>query len=146
QTMLIALVWGALFFMAGMRMIWVGGLAGTAAVGMLGAYAFVPHVRARISRFMDPSAGDNYQVGNAVESFIRGGWFGRGPGEGTGKRILPASHHDFCSVARSGRGILPRALPRAGHAVLLHRDSRAAACLEGPRPVHALCDCGLGDP
>src|SRR5207302_4213087 len=80
QTMLIALVWGALFFMAGMRMIWVAGLAGTAAVGLLGAYAFVPHVRARISRFMDPSAGDNYQVGNAVESFIRGGWFGRGPG------------------------------------------------------------------
>ena len=28
QTMLIALVWGALFFMAGMRLIWVGGLAG----------------------------------------------------------------------------------------------------------------------
>ena len=27
QTMLIALVWGALFFMAGMRLIWVGGLA-----------------------------------------------------------------------------------------------------------------------
>ena len=33
QTMLIALVWGALFFMAGMRMIWVAGLAGSAVVG-----------------------------------------------------------------------------------------------------------------
>ena len=30
QTMLIALVWGALFFMAGMRLIWVVGLAGVA--------------------------------------------------------------------------------------------------------------------
>src|ERR1022692_1133910 len=30
QTMLIALVWGSLFFMAGMRMIWVVGLGGTA--------------------------------------------------------------------------------------------------------------------
>ena len=107
QTMLIALVWGALFFMAGMRMIWVAGLAGTAAVGMLGAYAFVPHVRARISRFMDPSAGDNYQVGNAVESFIRGGWFGRGPGEGTVKRILPDSHADFVfAVAAEEFGIV----------------------------------------
>src|SRR5205807_9012879 len=28
QTMLIALVWGALFFMAGMRLVWVIGLAG----------------------------------------------------------------------------------------------------------------------
>ena len=80
QTMLIVLVWGALFFMAGMRMIWMVGLAGTAAVGLLGAYAFVPHVRQRISRFMDPSSGDTYQVSNAMESFVRGGWFGRGPG------------------------------------------------------------------
>src|SRR6478735_6295743 len=107
QTMLIALVWGALFFMAGMRMIWVAGLAGTAAVGLLGAYAFVPHVRARISRFMDPASGDNYQVANAVESFIRGGWFGRGPGEGTVKRILPDSHADFVfAVAAEEFGIV----------------------------------------
>src|SRR5438477_8148577 len=107
QTMLIVLVWGALFFMAGMRMIWVGGLAGTAAVGLLGAYTFVPHVRARISRFMDPASGDNYQVANAVESFIRGGWFGRGPGEGTVKRILPDSHTDFVfAVAAEEFGIV----------------------------------------
>jgi cell division protein FtsW len=107
QTMLIALVWGALFFMAGMRMIWVAGLAGTAAVGLIGAYAFVPHVRARIARFMDPSSGDNYQVANAVESFVRGGWFGQGPGEGTVKRILPDSHADFVfAVAAEEFGIV----------------------------------------
>jgi cell division protein FtsW len=107
QTMLIALVWGALFFMAGMRMIWVAGLAGTAAIGLLGAYAFVPHVRARIARFMDPSSGDNYQVANAVESFVRGGWFGQGPGEGTVKRILPDSHADFVfAVAAEEFGIV----------------------------------------
>ena len=58
-------------------------------------------------RFMDPSAGDNYQVGNAVESFIRGGWFGRGPGEGTVKRILPDSHADFVfAVAAEEFGIV----------------------------------------
>lgn len=107
QTMLVALVWGALFFMAGMRMIWVAGLAGTAAVGLLGAYAFVPHVRARIARFMDPASGDNYQVANAVESFVRGGWFGQGPGEGTVKRILPDSHADFVfAVAAEEFGIV----------------------------------------
>src|SRR5262249_57169773 len=26
---------------------------------------------------------------------MRGGWFGKGPGEGTVKRILPESHSDF---------------------------------------------------
>ena len=34
QTMLIVLVWGALFFMAGMRMIWVAGLAGAPRSGL----------------------------------------------------------------------------------------------------------------
>jgi cell division protein FtsW len=107
QTMLIALVWGALFFMAGMRMIWMIGLAGTAALGLAGAYLMVPHVRARISRFMDPSSGDTYQVSNAVESFVRGSWFGRGPGEGTVKRILPDSHADFVfAVAAEEFGIV----------------------------------------
>ena len=30
-----------------------------------------------------------------MESFISGGWLGKGPGEGTLKRILPDSHTDF---------------------------------------------------
>src|ERR1700709_1731936 len=34
QTMLILLVWGALFFIAGMRIVWVLGLAGTASAGL----------------------------------------------------------------------------------------------------------------
>src|SRR5262249_17184188 len=44
QTMPISLVWGALFFLAGMRLIWVAGLGGSAVVGLLSAYAAVPHV------------------------------------------------------------------------------------------------------
>lgn len=95
QTMLITLVWGALFFMAGMRWIWVGGLAGTALSGLFIAYFTVPHVSKRIKRFMDPSSGDTFNVDVALESFARGGWFGTGPGEGTVKRILPESHTDF---------------------------------------------------
>src|SRR5688572_7970802 len=86
QTMLIALVWGSLFFLAGMRLVWVFGLAGTAAVGLAGAYFTIPHVAHRIKRFLDPASGDTFQVQTAVESFLRGGWYGRGPGEGTMKR------------------------------------------------------------
>ncbi len=107
QTMLIALVWGALFFMAGMRFIWVIGLGGTALLGLAGAYATVPHVARRIKRFLDPASGDTFQVDTAVESFIRGGWFGQGPGEGTVKRILPDSHADFVfAVAAEEFGIV----------------------------------------
>jgi cell division protein FtsW len=107
QTMLIALVWGALFFMAGMRLIWVGGLAGVAATGLAGAYFTVPHVARRIQRFLDPGSGDTFNIDIALESFARGGWLGRGPGEGTVKRILPESHTDFVfAVAAEEFGIV----------------------------------------
>jgi cell division protein FtsW len=107
QTMLITLVWGALFFMAGMRLMWVAGLAGVALVGLAGAYAAIPHVALRIKRFMDPASGDTFQVDTALESFQRGGWFGQGPGEGTVKRILPDSHTDFVfAVAAEEFGIV----------------------------------------
>ncbi len=107
QTMLISLVWGALFFMAGMRFIWIAGLGGAAFAGLVAAYYFVPHVTARIKHFRDPSSGDSFQVTNAIESFVRGGWFGRGPGEGTVKRVLPDSHADFVfAVAAEEFGIV----------------------------------------
>jgi cell division protein FtsW len=107
QTMLIAMVWCALFFVAGMRLIWVVGLAGLGAVGLGAAYFTIPHVARRLKRFMDPSSGDTFQVDNAVESFVRGGWLGQGPGEGTVKRILPDSHADFIfAVAAEEFGIV----------------------------------------
>jgi cell division protein FtsW len=107
QTMLIALVWGILFFLAGMRMIWVVGLGGAAIVGLGAAYVTIPHVARRIKRFLDPASGDTFNVDQALESFLRGGWFGRGPGEGTVKRVLPESHADFVfAVAAEEFGIV----------------------------------------
>ena len=107
QTMLLALVWGALFFLAGMRLIWVAGLGGAAAIGLAGAYVTIPHVARRIQRFLDPASGDTFNIDQALESFLRGGWFGRGPGEGTVKRILPESHTDFVfAVAAEEFGIV----------------------------------------
>ena len=106
QTMLIALVWSALFFMAGMRVVWVFGIAGLAGVGLLSAYYTVPHVARRIQRFLNPASGDTFNIDIATESFMRGGWFGKGPGEGTVKRLLPESHTDFVfAVAAEEFGI-----------------------------------------
>jgi cell division protein FtsW len=107
QTMLVVLVWGSLFFMAGMRMIWMFGLAGAAGIGLTAAYYTVPHVARRIQRFLDPASGDTFNIDIATESFMRGGWFGRGPGEGTVKRLLPESHTDFVfSVAAEEFGVV----------------------------------------
>jgi cell division protein FtsW len=107
QTMLVALVWVALFFLAGIRIIWVAGLGAAAAVGFAATYMLVPYVARRVTRFLDPASGDSFNIDQALESFMRGGWFGRGPGEGTVKRILPDSHADFVfAVAAEEFGIV----------------------------------------
>ena len=99
QTMLISLVWASLFFMAGLHWFWVAGIGGIGATGVFVAYKLVPHVRDRILHFLDPSNGpgatDTFQVDTAVESFVSGSWLGKGPGEGTVKRVLPDAHTDF---------------------------------------------------
>jgi len=91
----VAAVWFAQFYMAGMRLYWVaaGALAGVG--GLVGAYMYLPHVRVRVDHFLDPSAGDSYQVNRSIEAFANGGLWGRGPGEGTVKDVLPDAHADF---------------------------------------------------
>jgi cell division protein FtsW len=91
----VALVWFAQFYMAGLRLYWVlaGALAGLG--GLVGAYLYLPHVRVRVDHFLDPSAGDSYQVNRSIEAFANGGLWGRGPGEGTIKDVLPDAHADF---------------------------------------------------
>ncbi|WP_395697115.1 FtsW/RodA/SpoVE family cell cycle protein [Methylocella sp.] len=99
QTLLVCVVWASLFFMAGLHWFWVAFIGGAGFGGAFLAYKFVPHVRSRVIRFLDPGAGggivDTFQVDTALDAFYSGGWFGKGPGEGTVKRILPDSHTDF---------------------------------------------------
>jgi cell division protein FtsW len=133
QTMLVALVWSALFFLAGMRLVWVAGLGGAAVIGLLSAYMMIPHVARRIERFRDPSSGDTFNIDQALESFHRGGWFGRGPGEGTVKRILPESHTDFVfAVAAEEFGIVLCLLLVLLFAFIVLRTLRHAMRAEDP--------------
>jgi cell division protein FtsW len=133
QTLLILLVWGALFFMAGMRLVWVAGLAATAMIGLAGAYLTVPYVTRRIRAFVDPASGDTFNIGVALESFARGGWFGQGPGEGTVKRLLPESHTDFVfAVAAEEFGIVVCLVLVALFAFIVLRSLRHAFGNEDP--------------
>jgi cell division protein FtsW len=122
QTLLALMVWGALFFAAGMSWLWIGLLGSAGLLGLGTAYALVPHVQRRIDRFLDPSAGDTYQVDTATESFVRGGWFGQGPGEGTVKLSLPDSHTDFIfAVAGEEFGAVVCLLLLSGFAFIVMR-------------------------
>jgi cell division protein FtsW len=91
----VAAVWFAQFYMAGMRLYWVAAGALVGIGGLVGAYVYLPHVRVRVDHFIDPSAGDSYQVNRSIEAFANGGLWGRGPGEGTVKDVLPDAHADF---------------------------------------------------
>lgn len=89
----------AVFFMQlfinGMNLALVGVAAGGIVAAGIGAYSFFPHVRSRVTRFLDPASGDSYQVNTALEAFANGGLLGRGAGEGRVKDILPDAHADF---------------------------------------------------
>jgi len=95
MAVVVAAVFFAQFFLAGLPLYFVvaGGLLGVG--GLVAAYTMLSHVRSRFDRFMDPSTGDSYQVSTALEAFLNGGLFGRGPGEGTVKASLPDAHTDF---------------------------------------------------
>jgi cell division protein FtsW len=94
-----ALMVGALIavqlFVAGLPWLLVAGLAVGAGLAVWQAYLFFPHVAERIDRFLDPSTGDHYQVGLALEAVRGAAWFGSGPGEGRIKYVLPDAHSDF---------------------------------------------------
>ena len=52
-------------------------------------------MQSRVDRFLDPASGDTYQITKALQAFQNGGLFGRGPGEGRVKEVLPDAHTDF---------------------------------------------------
>ena len=90
-----AAVWSAQVFLAGLPLLWTIGIVSSGAVGLWLAYLFAPHVTERIDGFLNPQAGDNFQVETALNAFAAGGPFGRGPGEGVVKNVLPDAHTDF---------------------------------------------------
>ncbi len=53
------------------------------------------HVRFRIMNFLFSDIGDNYQISKSINSFIEGGLFGKGIGEGSVAKNLPDVHSDF---------------------------------------------------
>ncbi|WP_421787553.1 FtsW/RodA/SpoVE family cell cycle protein [Hyphobacterium sp.] len=107
QSILITLVFGGVFFVAGLNFRWMLGLATTATAGIVSAWMFLPYVATRVERFLNPGAGETYQTDTAIAAISRGGVMGVGPGEGTIKRLLPDSHSDFIfAVAAEEFGLI----------------------------------------
>jgi cell division protein FtsW len=102
----VTVVFLAQLYINGLPLALVGVAMGMIGGGAVMAYTLFPHVRSRVTRFWD-GTGDNYQVTTAMEAFGNGGLWGRGPGEGHVKDVLPDAHADFVfAVAGEEFGML----------------------------------------
>ncbi len=107
QTALLVVTWGAMYLLAGLPFIGVAVLAGLGVTGIFAAYWVFPHVQDRIDRYLSASLEANSQVSRAIDSFVQGGFLGRGPGEGTIKTRFPDAHTDFIfSVIAEEYGVI----------------------------------------
>ncbi len=107
MSFVIACIWGVQLYLSGLPLAWITLLGGLGIAAICAAYFTLPHVESRIDRFLDPSSGDNYQVGKSLESFSEGGLFGTGAAQGNIKMGLPDSHADFIfAVAGEEFGLL----------------------------------------
>ena len=99
QTLLVMTVWGALYIISGQSRLGALALVTLATAGLAIAYASFTHVQARVDQFvartLAGASGDHSQIDRSLQAFAEGGWFGRGPGEGTVKIVLPDAHTDF---------------------------------------------------
>ena len=107
MTTVVGGIWSVQLFLAGLPLALVLMVAVLFIGAGVGAYFTFGHVQKRIDRFLDPSSGETYQTDRAMDAFTNGGLFGRGPGEGRVKEVLPDAHADFIfAVAGEEFGIL----------------------------------------
>lgn len=95
MMIVVSVVWGTQFFVAGLPLVFVALIALTFMGAGVGAYFTFDHVQLRVDRFFGPDSEIGYQAARAIEAFQHGGILGRGPGEGRVKEVLPDAHADF---------------------------------------------------
>ncbi len=92
MSVVVAGIWGAQLFLAGMPLMAVAALGLAGLVGLVGAYFALPHVQNRVQAFIE---GESYQITQSLAAFRNGGLTGTGPGQGEIKYALPDAHADF---------------------------------------------------
>lgn len=87
-------IWSTQIFLYGLPFFLIGGIAFLTLFAGVGVYLVLPHVEDRINRFLD-SGKKNYQAERALDAFVNGSFFGKGPGNGMVKKHIPDVHTDF---------------------------------------------------
>lgn len=95
QAALLTAVWVAMYFVSGGAIFWLSVIAVIAIAGFVGGYFFSPHLAKRIDGFLNPQAGDNYQIDKALEAIANGGIWPHAADAAAVKLSLPDAQTDF---------------------------------------------------
>jgi cell division protein FtsW len=97
MTIIIISTWFGQLFISGLSIFMIGTFLVSSLAAMAGLYFTFPHFTDRIDKFITKSDADIdiYQIKKSIEAFRNGGLFGKGPGEGIVKTLVPDSHSDF---------------------------------------------------
>ena len=110
QTLLIILTWLSLVFVSGINLIFFFSFFMIIFSILTYLIVFLPkfeYIRIRLSSFLDPNSGNNYQSEKASEAISNGGFFGMGIGEGKLNSRIPEAHTDYIiSVIAEEFGII----------------------------------------
>ena len=110
QTLLIILTWLSLVFVSGINLIFFFSFFMVIFSILTYLIVFLPkfeYIRIRLSSFLDPNSGNNYQSERASEAISNGGFFGMGIGEGKLNSRIPEAHTDYIiSVIAEEFGII----------------------------------------
>jgi len=134
---MMALLFGVMFFVAGMPMRMLAAL-GTAAVVLLAVLVVTQDYRMeRVRTFLDPNAdpqGSGFQMQQSLLAVSSGGLTGRNLGESRQKLLyLPLPHTDFIyAVIGEELGLVGCLAVLAGFLVVLWRGLRASLLLRDP--------------
>ncbi|MBB5519252.1 FtsW/RodA/SpoVE family cell cycle protein [Amphiplicatus metriothermophilus] len=140
QAALVTALWLVMLFVVFGWSWWMiaVGLAGAGSIA--GGYFFSPHIARRIEAFLDPAAGETYQVDKALQAIAHGGWFGRGSQGASVKYQLPDAHTDFIyAVAGEEYGFILCAGILALFGALVVRFYARAASLSSLFAQSAVC-------
>ncbi len=142
QAALLTAVWLAMFFVAGGSIAWLVGVAALAVSGLVAGYFGSPHIARRIDGFLNPEAGDNYQVDKALEAIANGGLLPRGEAASV-KLSLPDAQTDFIfAVAAEEFGLIVGLIILALFCAFVIRSFVKAGALKSVFAQSAVC--GLG--
>jgi cell division protein FtsW len=141
QMLLVSAVWGGLLVLAGLPLIVPAALATVGGVVLSVGYFAGGYFRDRIDRFLSGELPAGSQAERAIQSFVEGGFLGRGPGAGSIKTALPDAHTDFIFAVIAEEygvvaclfilGVFALVVMRLFVAALAHRDRFSRFALVG---------------